>query len=397
MVHHGLEDGGNNKGKYKRGDLMKKLGKVLLTTLLACSIFATSVYAEPTSQQMQEQVDELEEQVEQAEDEMSSLQSEMTELMTAMAETEEQLIEIGEQVIKATEDLEEAEQRELQQMEDMKHRIVAMYESGQTSILEVIFESGSISEMLTRAENVQAIHEYDRAALDEFVATKNKVANLKETLESEQARLNDVMEQNEQLSQELSEKIKEKKAEVENFQEQLEEAAAQAARIAAEEARRKAEEEEKRKAQESQDNKNNNNNNNSSSGTVDTSNWANGGNGDVNVGAAIVAAARTYMGVPYAWGGTNYKGIDCSGLTMRAHEKVGISIPRTSTIQRQYGKAVNGLANALPGDIICYDGHVGIYIGNNKIIHAPCDGYNVMEAGVYLGGTKEILAIRRYW
>lgn len=370
---------------------MKKIGKVFLILLLACSLFSTSVFATPTSEELNEQVEEMEEQVEQAEDEMKALQKELSSLMKEINETENQLIAKGEEILKATEDLAEAEARELQQMEDMKHRIVAMYETGQTSMLEVIFESGSIAEMLTRAENVQSIYEYDRDALDEFVATKNKVANLKETLESEQAYLQTLLEKSEQQQEQLAQKVAEKQEEVENFQQQLEAAAAEAARVAAEEeAARRAAEEAARREQEQ-------NNSNNSGGSSNSNYVQYTGNGDPSVGASIVAAARSYIGVPYAWGGTSYKGIDCSGLTMRAHEKVGIFIQRVSWQQAGGGKGISSLAEAMPGDIICYPGHVGIYIGNERIIHAPRTGKDVMEASVYLGGTKPITAIRRYW
>lgn len=116
-----------------------------------------------------------------------------------------------------------------------------------------------------------------------------------------------------------------------------------------------------------------------------------------SVGEAIVAAARSYIGVPYKWGGTSYSGIDCSGLTQAAYAAAGISIPRTSSSQAAAGKTIGSLSEALPGDIICYPGHVAIYIGNGQVIHAPTKGQNVKVAGVSMGAGQPMTKIVRYW
>ena len=111
-------------------------------------------------------------------------------------------------------------------------------------------------------------------------------------------------------------------------------------------------------------------------------------------GQAVVAYAKQFVGNPYVYGGTSLtNGTDCSGFVMRVYGHFGISLPRTSGQQRSAGYAVGSLSEAQPGDIICYSGHVAIYMGNNTIVHAssPKTGIKISSPANY----RTIVAIRR--
>jgi hypothetical protein len=128
--------------------------------------------------------------------------------------------------------------------------------------------------------------------------------------------------------------------------------------------------------------------------------------GDV---AAVIAAAKAQIGQPYSWGGGNAdgpsfgigkgagtKGFDCSGLTLYAYSKAGVKLGRTTYAQMDQGKKVDSIAKALPGDLVFWDGHVAMYLGNNQVIHAPRTGQNVKIVPVNQAGSGAIVGIRRY-
>lgn len=111
-------------------------------------------------------------------------------------------------------------------------------------------------------------------------------------------------------------------------------------------------------------------------------------------GQQVVNYALKFVGNRYVYGGTSLtSGVDCSGFTMGVYKNFGYSLPRTSSAQRSSGRAVASLAQAQAGDLICYSGHVAIYMGNNKIVHAANS-----RRGVVAGDSATyttILAIRR--
>jgi cell wall-associated NlpC family hydrolase len=112
-------------------------------------------------------------------------------------------------------------------------------------------------------------------------------------------------------------------------------------------------------------------------------------------GTAVVTDAEKYIGVPYVYGGTNPAvGLDCSALVQRTYADLGVSLPRTSEEQSTQGTAVASLAQAQPGDLVCFNSpatHIGIYIGNNQMVVAPHTGEKVQIQTI----TKTPSSIRR--
>ena len=127
-----------------------------------------------------------------------------------------------------------------------------------------------------------------------------------------------------------------------------------------------------------------------SDNTVDPEEYQSSGSGS---GSSVVDFATQFVGNPYVWGGTSLTdGADCSGFVQSVYTNFGVSLPRTSYEQQNAGTEVS-YADAQPGDLICYGGHVAIYMGDGKIVHASNakDGIKISNDATY----RTILSVRR--
>lgn len=289
---------------------------------------------------------------------------------------------------------EAAKEREEQQYADMLVRIRRMYENGNTTWLGLFLEGDGLADMLNRMDYMEKVYEYDRTKLVEFQETKDQVHDLWDRLVTERDQLQDDRDQLEADRQalqnqktELDDMLTRKKQESANYDAEINKYK-QEASVA--KALLQQEQQQLKRLQAQQ----NRRNTAAATGTYTTTNYtavidkASGS----DLGKRVAKYACQYIGNPYVAGGTSLtSGADCSGFTFRVYSDFGYDLPRTSYEQRSVGTGVS-YSDAQPGDIICYEGHVAIYIGGGLIVHASSatTGIKVSRAEY-----REILTVRR--
>lgn len=351
--------------------MRKRIFKGVAAVLLSSTLTVSTVFAV-----FADDVDKLKQQKQKTEQELDDLQNQWAYLLQQMDELELKMANKSDEIDAANAKLEEAEKVQAAQYDDMKLRIKYMYEDQSVSLAEVFLTSSDMSTMLNKAVYMQEVYNYDRNKLDEMANTAQEIQDLKTGLENDKKELDEAQAQLTEKQALLYSTIQETQAKADDVSSQLESAVKKAAEVAAKK-------EQERLAA-------------AAAAVSIQQNIATPAKGDSSVANGVVSLAYSLLGVPYVSGGSSPSGFDCSGFTSYLFRQYGINISRSSSAQAYGGTAVNGLANAQPGDVICYPGHVGIYVGGGQMIHANVPGGSVRLVGVNSIGMS-VIAIRRYW
>lgn len=395
-------------------------------------------------------INNLEDQKQTLSAEIDQLDSDLVNIMVEIEILDGELSDKEAQIEQTKADLAVAEENKQKQYEAMKKRIQYLYEKGgDDAWAQMLFQASDFTSLLNQAEYVQQMYDSDRNSLEEFKETVQQVKDLGDQLDSEKAELEEMNQEYQNRQASMQTQLEEKKATSSDYDAQIAQAQNQAAQYtelirqqnaeiqkieeeekkAAEEANKKAADEAAKKAAEaskksssasgsntgsgsSTSNKSNSNtssNNASSNNTGSSSSAAtskdNGSSSSSSSGSSgssvsynptgqsVVNYACQFVGNPYVWGGTSLtNGADCSGFIMSVYAKFGVSLPHSSGAMAGCGRGVS-YSEAMPGDIICYAGHVAIYMGGGQIVHASNakDGIKISGNAAY----RPIVAVRR--
>lgn len=391
-------------------------GKKLCSLVLAAVVLATGVPASATSiksiqnekakneselKNIQSKISGIESQKSALSSEVSSLNDDLTDTLLNIQVLESDLADKEVEIEQAQKDYEAAKATEEQQYDSMKKRIQYLYETGQESYVEMLLTSESVADLVNKVDYAEELQEYDRRLLDEYKAAKQAVIDLQAQLEEEKQELLEMEEQLKEEKANLESVIAQKRSQIADFDSQLSAAKAKVSeyqkKIKEQNAQiKKLQQQEAAaaRAAASASSKGSNSGSSSSSGSskpTGTTATVSGGSG---TGAAIASYGLQFVGYPYVSGGNSLtNGTDCSGFVNLIHAHFGISTPRQSGALAGAGRAVSD-ADKLPGDVVCYYGHVGIYIGNNQIVHASTAKTGIKVSNMYY---RSISCIRRYW
>ena len=401
--------------------------------------------AEEEKSRAESEAQQLEQKLGQSRQKEQALEEELVRLLALKDILESDMEELKSQIQRADRDYRQAEEKRQRQYDILKKRIQFLYEEGDITYLDILLKAKNIGDVVSQTEYFRQLYEYDQEIIQRYEKLKQEAAGKKELLEEKQSQLEVMEEENESQQKELEGFIAARQKESSGFALELEAAQARAAQAAGEvirkteeirilrarqeEERIRQEKERIRQEQESAGREPGSAGQDSgaagrepgaagrepgatgrepggagqesgSAGTAQDSAGTAGGRsvksiGGTEFGRNVADYALQFVGNPYVYGGTSLTGgTDCSGYTQSVYRHFGVSIPRTSGEQAGFGREIP-YEDMEPGDLVCYSGHVAMYIGGGRIVHASSrkEGIKVSNDPAY----RTIVSIRRPW
>ena len=394
--------------------------------------------AEEEKSRAESEAQQLEEKLGQSRQKEQAMEEELVRLLALKDILESDMEELKTQIQEADRDYRQAEEKRQRQYDILKKRIQFLYEEGDITYLDILLKAKNIGDVVSQTEYFRQLYEYDQEIIQRYEKLKQEAAGKKELLEEKQSQLEVMEEENESQQKELEGFIAARQKESSGFALELEAAQARAAQAAGEVIRKteeirilRARQEEERIRQEKERIRQEQESagqesgaagrepggagrepggagrepggagqESGSAGTAQDSAGTAGGRsvksiGGTEFGRNVADYALQFVGNPYVYGGTSLTGgTDCSGYTQSVYRHFGVSIPRTSGEQAGFGREIP-YEDMEPGDLVCYSGHVAMYIGGGRIVHASSrkEGIKVSNDPAY----RTIVSIRRPW
>lgn len=294
----------------------------------------------------------------------------------------------------------------VQQVKDLGDQLDS--EKAELEEMNQEYQNRQVSMQTQLEEKKATSSDYDA----QIAQAQNQAAQYTELIRQQNAEIQKIEEEEKKAAEEAARKAAEEAAKKAAAEEAAKKAQEEANKKAADEAAKKAAEASKKSSSTSGSNtaassgsstssKNNTSGSSSSAATSkdngsssSSSSGSSGSSVSYNpTGQSVVNYACQFVGNPYVWGGTSLtNGADCSGFIMSVYAKFGVSLPHSSGAMAGCGRGVS-YSEAMPGDIICYAGHVAIYMGGGQIVHASNakDGIKISGNAAY----RPIVAVRR--
>jgi len=323
-----------------------------------------------------------------AQNKVSEINSQVSNKVIAIDDAKANIKSTDQQIVALDQSIEKAKAEVQARKSVMKKQAVSLQKEAGNSVsgnvyVDFIVNSDNFSDMMSRASVVGKLNQASKEAMTAVSDSESTLATLKTTqetkkadlvktksqLEADQAKLVTLKDDAEKEQKRFETEVEGHKTQLANLQSQLDSQTAAAVEAAKKET-------EKATIAPTVAPKTGSDNTPAPTPAKTTTVAPSGANT-----GSLVGNALQFIGTPYAWGGAQPGGFDCSGLVWYAAKMAGISLPRTSQEQSTVGTKVS-LSELQPGDLVFWGGvgsahHVGIYIGGGSYVHAPTEGQNV--------------------